>query len=170
VNVVTLLALVVGAGFQIWINRPVVDFQLAPISTVTEYYEVSQVDPFNPQPHLFYFEAQNTGKTDISLDITVAAINATVSPSETGRFNLTATGYEFIQAGSSSGTWSFYVKPNKGVTSFTVYLQGHQLVGSPDWLTTQVDGFATYNAINAQQLTWVAETRTAYLLVYVLQT
>jgi hypothetical protein len=172
VNVVTLLALIVGAAFQIWINRPVVDFQLAQStpSIMTDYYSVSQEDPFNPQPHLFYFEAQNTGKTDISLEITVAAINATVSTSETGRFNLTATGLEFIQAGSGYGTWSFYVKANKGVTSFRVYVQGRQLIASPDWLTTLVDGFATYNSLNTQQLTWVAETQSAYVLIYVLQT
>jgi hypothetical protein len=172
VNVVTLLALIVGAAFQIWINRPVVDFQLAPStpSLMTDYYSVSQEDPFTPQPHLFYFEAQNTGKTDISLEITVAAINATVSTSETGRFNVTAIGFEFIQAGSGYSTWSFYVKANKGVTSFRVYLQDHQLVASPDWLTTMVDGFATYNSINAQQLTWVTEARAAYTVIYVLQT
>ena len=169
-NVVTLLALILGSVFQIWINRPVVDFQLAP-SIGNDYYVINsdRLDPFNPQAHLFYFEAQNTGKTDITLDITVAAINATVSTSETGRFDVTATGREFIQAGSNWGPWSFYVKVNKGVTSFKVSFQSYQLVASPDWLTTQVDGFATYNPINAQQLTWVVQTG-VYPLFYVLQT
>ncbi len=169
VNVVTLIALLLGAIFQMWINRPVVDFQLVP-SSYFYTIQFDQLDPFRPNALLFYFEAQNTGQTDITLDITIAAINATVSLGEKGPFGTTATGREFIQARSNWGAYSFYVKVNnKSITSFKVYVQSYRLVDSPDWLTTQVDGFATYNPINTQELAWVVKTG-VYPLVYVLQT
>jgi hypothetical protein len=170
VNLLTLVALILGAVFQMWINRPVVDFQLV-TQTSNDFYTIQsyQLNPFKPPAHLFYFKAQNTGQTDISLDITVVAVNATVSTTENGNFGVTATARGFIQARSDWATWSFYVKVNEGVTSFRVFLYRYELVGSPDWLTTQIDRFATYNAINAQELTWVVLSG-VMPLVYVAET
>lgn len=147
VNVVTIVALVSGAYFQIWLNRPVVDFQL---TSPSSYYVA-------PDPQVFFFEAQNTGQTDITLDVTIVAINSLVSTSQTGPFGPNATAREFLQARSSWGTWSFYFKANASAANFTLYIAKLPLAASPDILTTLLDESATYNRLNLSALVWVRQ-------------
>ena len=149
-NVLTLIALVLGSLFQVWLNRPVVDMSMGRASP--DVFQVSP--PFNPPGHEFYVLMQNTGETDITLNVTVGAENATVSTNGMN-FSATATLTVFLQARSSWGENSFYVRVNEGVTRFKVYLERPQLVDSPDPLTTQVDKFATYNLVGSQELMWI---------------
>jgi len=165
INLVTIVSLIAGLYFQVWLNRPVVDYQLTALGYS---YSLIQVTPFNPSTQPFHFDAQNTGQTDIILDVTIAAINCTVSASENGPFRTNATSRDFIQARTSWTSWSFYVKANMDVTSFKVYFLNATLVDSPDYLTTIVDSQATYNAINMQALTWVRDP--SYPSLYSLQT
>ena len=88
VNVLTITALIGGAWFQIWLNRPVVDFQLfAPPD--------SAYPAVGPRPVLIYFEAQNTGQTDITLNVTLVGINCTVSTVDSGPFSQNTTASRF---------------------------------------------------------------------------
>lgn len=159
-NVLTLLVVISGALFQVWLNRPVVDFQLA-APTSSNYYYTYPPDPLPPPPVQFYFKVQNTGQTDITLDVVIAAVNATVSNAEEGAFNQTATERIFVSARTESdGT--FYARVNYTVTSFNVRIFSVSLVGSPDWLTTVVDYARTYNPINALALVWVRQPPQEY--------
>lgn len=154
INVVTIISLVAGLYFQIWLNRPVVDYR----STALGYsYSLIQVTPFNPSAQPLQFEVQNTGQTDISLDVTIAATNCTVSASENGPFRPNATQRVFIQARTNWGPVDFYVKANMDVPSFKVYFLTTRLVDSPDYLTTVIDTRATYNAIGTLALMWVRD-------------
>jgi len=165
INGVTIASLIVGLCFQVWLNRPVVDYQLTALGYT---YSLTPVPQFNAPAQAFYFVAQNTGQTDITLDVTIAAINCTVSATEKGPFGSTATQRMFIQARSSWAPWTFYVKVNEGAPSFAVNFSSHQWVNSPDYITTQVDTWTTYNAINSQALTWVRDP--SYPSLYYLQT
>jgi len=160
VNAITLIALILGAGFQMWLNRPVVDFQLS-APTMSDYYYTYPPDPLPPPPLEFYFKAVNTGQTDITIDVVITAVNATVSSTKDGTFNQTATERIFISAKTESDV-SFYARVNYTVTSFNVRIWSVSLVASPDRLTTLVDYGVTYNAINALELVWLRQPPQEY--------
>jgi hypothetical protein len=166
VNAITLLALILGAGFQIWLNRPVVDYELT-VPVGNQLYLAYQSNLPTP-PVMFYFDAANTGQTDITLAIVITAVNATVSAAKDGPFRQNATVFLFISA-KTNALASFYARPDDvSVSSFKVLLLSRGLVDSPDRLTTFVDYAGTYNPINAQYLVWVKQSD--YPPTFVLQT
>ncbi len=162
VNIITIIALFAGAYFQIWLNRPVVGLQL---SSPTTYYAAG-VRNFEAPPQLFFFQAQNTGQTDITLDVTIGAINSTVSTSDRGPFASNATMQAFIQARTSWANWPFYFQAYANVTSFRIYILRILLVESPDIFTTIIDRQATYNWLNARVLVWAKDPRGFYNSYY----
>jgi hypothetical protein len=111
----------------------------------------------------------NTGQTDVTLFVVVAAINATVSTSEEGSFNPNATFLLFVSAKTESDV-SFYVRPGPDLSSFEVYIASGSFFPSPDWLTTFVDRAATYNPINAQYLRWIGTPGLDESVTFTLQT
>ena len=168
INVVTLLAIILGAIFQMWINRPVVDYGLG---GGDETFRLVKLNWYNFTTHRaqsslvysigsLYVQMQNTGQTDISLNITVVAVNATLSTNSHGPFTDRITVRWFLQAKTSWSSMYFDLKLQSGVDSFKVLLMTPMLVDSPDGVTTLVDHFTTYNQVYPIQFTWVKTNST----------
>jgi len=149
---VTLVIAVAGGYFTAWSNRPIVAFQLQP-TLEHDYY--SFLLPSSMMS--FQFSAQNAGLTDITINVTITAIDALISAKQNDPFRTTVTFYIFLQAKSTWASFIFYVKPNPKASLFVISIVSVQGVDMSDPLTNFIVSRATFQASNRVQLTYVQD-------------
>jgi len=162
-NLITIGAIIGGAYFQVWLNRPVVGYQL--YDPMSVYY--AGTDSYSPPPQLFMLRTENTGQTDIIVEFTIAATNCTVSKNANGPFEPNATTVILLQAKSTWVENGFYFRAYSNVTSFKLHVS-LSMKNNRDFLTRVIDTQATNYSVNAIDLVWVKSStqysRNAYEL------
>jgi hypothetical protein len=162
-NLITIGAIISGAYFQVWLNRPVVGYQLYDPTSV--YY--AGTDSYSLPSQLFMLRAENTGQTDIIVEFTIAATNCTVSKNANGPFEPNATTVILLQGRSTWVENGFYFRAYSNVTSFKLHVSLNMKTNR-DFLTRVIDTQVTYYSVNTLDLVWVKSStqysRNAYEL------
>jgi hypothetical protein len=140
------------AGGYEW--RPIVDYQLTGPDTIT-------ISPYENRTFQFQFYADNTGQTDILIDVNVTAINATISTSE--GFATSVSSLILLKAKTGAMGLAFYLLPNPKASSFVVSINSvnlhiGQVSGISDVITSLIGQFGEFHAINRQSLIYVRDT------------
>jgi hypothetical protein len=153
--VIFLVGIIITGGAGGYELRPIADYQLTGPDTISVFPNDNRT---NVQ---FQFYADNSGKTDITLNVTVAAINATVSNDGT-TFASSASNLMLLKAGTASWGLIFYLKPDQK-SSFVVYVSGVQVFtsrptsGISDVISSLIVQFKEFHAINRQSLPYVRD-------------
>jgi len=152
VIVVTLLiAILSGYGWG-WTVRPQLRYGLL---TQTNYYYCGIVGP--TPPLTVQVSVDNVGDTTLVTDVTLSAINATISTSQHGSFGTSATARLLIYP-KDSFAWSFYVIPDNQTNSFKVFISNLQSVYGLDPLSDVIYfAYSTsiFQPVNLQPLTYI---------------
>lgn len=151
--VVTVLiaAILSGYGWG-WAVRPHLRYELL---TQTNY-DYCGLSPPTP-PLTVLVSVDNVGDTTLVTDVTLLAINATISTSQHGSFGTSATAHLLIRP-KDSFAWWFYVMPNNRTNSFKVSVGNVQSVYGLDPLSDViyfVYSTSIYQPLNVQPLTYV---------------
>jgi hypothetical protein len=159
---VTLFLAACGGYGWGWTIRPQVTYQMQypPLGApAVPYYW----DQYNPNILQIFVTVDNEGGTPIVTDITVSAINATISNSQNGLFAPTSTERLLIHAKNSFST-TFYVMPFGNTTSFRLFISNVQTVYGPDPLSTLIYFIyapSTYSSVNLVSLTYVRTSQSS---------
>ena len=116
-----LIVIISGYGWG-WTLRPQLRYELL---TQTSYDYCGIVGP--TPPLTVQVSVDNIGDTTLAVDVTLSAINATTSTSQSGPFDISATARLLISPKDSSA-WSFYVIHNNQTNSFKVFVSNVQSV------------------------------------------
>jgi hypothetical protein len=149
--IVALVAILSGYGWG-WIVRPRLRYELL---TEANYYFCGVNGPEPPLAVLV--SVDNVGGTTLITDVTLSAINATISTSQHGSFGPSATALLEIRP-KDSFAWWFYVIPDNRTNSFRVSIGGVESVYGMDPLsdlTYFVYSTSIYEPLNVQPLTYV---------------
>ena len=115
---IPLLAELVNYGLS---NKPIVDYTFGGSGVVRVSYRLSAMTLDHPGTiDLFNVLVRNRGRTDISVIITVHAINALVSTSHDGPYNDMASILIVAFASNEYRFVSFYITLKKQVSSFSI--------------------------------------------------
>jgi hypothetical protein len=155
VIVVTVLIVLLGAYAWGWTVRPQLRYELL---TPTNY-DYCGFGPPTP-PLTVQVSVDNVGSTTLVTDVTVSAINATISTSQQGPFGTSATARLLLRP-RDSFAWSFYVIPNNQTNSFKVSIDNMQSVYGLDPLSDVIYfiySTSTYEPLNALPLTYVGSS------------
>lgn len=149
--VAVLIAILSGYGWG-WTVRPQLRYALL---TQTNYDYCGIVEPTPPLN--VQVSVDNVGSTTLVTDVTLSAINATISTSQHGPFGASATARLLINP-KDSLAWSFYVIPDNQTNSFKVFVSNVRSVYGSDPLS-DVIYFAyspsIYQPLNPQSLTYI---------------
>lgn len=149
--VVTLLIVILSGYGWGWTLRPQLRYELL---TQTSYDYCGIVGP--TPPLTVQVSVDNIGGTTLAVEVTLSAINATISTSQSGPIGTSATARLLISPKDSSA-WSFYVIPANQTNSFKVFISNVQSVYGLD-LLSDVYYFAystsIYQPLNPQSLTY----------------
>jgi hypothetical protein len=113
----------------------------------------------NTSPLKVFVSLDNDGETQIVFDITVSAINASISNNGNDQYGPSATERSLVQA-KNSFSETFYVLPYANTSSFELSLSAPQTVyGSDPFanLIYSVYSSSIYSPVNLQSLTYVRE-------------
>jgi len=152
VIVVTVLIAVLSGYWWGWTLRPHLRYELL---TQTNY-DYCGVGPPTP-PLSVLVSVDNVGSTMLVTDITLSAINATISTGQHGSFGPSATAQLLIRP-KDSFAWWFYVIPDNRTNSFKVSIGSVQSVYGLDPLSDIiyfVYSTSIYQPLNVQPLTYV---------------
>ena len=151
IAITALIAVLFGYGWG-WTVRPHLRYELL---TPTNY-DFCGFGPPTP-PLTVLVSVDNAGSTTLVTDVTLSAINATISTDQHGPFGTSATALLPVQP-KNSFNWGFYVVPNNRTNSFTVSTPSFQSVYGLD-LMSDVVYFAyspsIYQPLNVRPLTYV---------------
>jgi len=111
-----------------WTVRPHLRYELLTQSN----YDYCGFGPPTP-PLTVLVSVDNVGATALVTDLTLSAINATISTSQHGPFDTSATALLLVRP-RDSFVWSFYVIPNNRTNSFGVSISSvHSVYGLDPW-------------------------------------
>jgi len=151
VLVVTVLIVILGGYGWGWIVRPRLRYELLTRAN----YDYCGFGPPTP-PLSVLVSVDNVGGTTLVTDVTLSAINATISTSQHGTFERSATALLVIRP-KDSFAWWFYVIPDNGTNSFKVSTGSVQSVYGLDPLSDLiyfVYSTSIYQPLNSQSLTY----------------
>jgi len=152
VIVVTVLIAILSGYVWGWTIRPHLRYELL---TQTNY-DFCGVGPPTP-PLSVLVSVDNVGAITLVTDVTLSAINATISTGQHGLFGATATALLLIRP-KDSFAWWFYVIPDNRTNSFKVSISSVQSVYGLDPLSDViyfVYSTSIYQPLNVQPLTYV---------------
>ena len=152
VIVMTLLIAVLSGYFWGWTLRPHLRYELL---TQTNYDYCGFGPPIPPLAVLV--SVDNVGATTLVTDVTLSAINATISTDQHGPFGTSATALLLVRP-KDSFAWSFYVIPDNGTNSFRVSIGNVQSVyGLDAWSDVIYFVYSTsiYEPLKVQPLIYV---------------
>ena len=148
--VMVLIAVLSSYGWG-WTVRPQLRYELLTQSN----YNYCGFGPPTP-PLAVLVSVDNVGATALATDITLLAINATISTSQHGPFGNSATAVLLIRP-RDSFAWSFYVIPNNRTNSFRVSIGSvHSVYGLDPWSDAIYFLYSSsiYQPIKVQPLTY----------------
>lgn len=149
--VTVLIAILGGYGWG-WLVRPHLRYELL---TQTNY-DFCGFGPPTP-PLTVLVSVDNVGGTTLVTDVTLSAINATISTGQYGPFGTSATAQLLIRP-KDSFAWWFYVIPYNRTNSFKVSVDSVQSVYGLDPLSDIiyfVYSTSIYQPLNVRPLTYV---------------
>lgn len=152
VIVVTVLIAVLSSYGWGWTIRPHVRYELL---TQTNYNYCGFGPPTPPLAVLV--SVDNVGGTTLVTDVTLSAINATISTSQHGPFGTSATALLLIRP-KDSFAWSFYIIPNNRTNSFRVSIGSVQSVYGLDLWSDAIYffySFSIYQPLKVQPLIYI---------------
>jgi hypothetical protein len=150
VIVVIVLIVILSYGWG-WTVKPQLRYELL---TQTKY-DYCGFGPPTP-PLTVQVSVDNVGGRTLVMDVTLSAINATISTSQHGSFGTSATARLVIHP-KDSFAWSFYVIPDNQTNSFKVAIGNVQSAYGLDPLSDViyfVYSTSIYQPINFQSLTY----------------
>jgi len=150
---VTILIAIVGGYFWGWTVRPHLRYELLAPQT---NYDFCGFGPPTP-PLTVIVSADNVGARTLATDVTLSAINATISTSQHGPFGASATARLLIRPKETDASW-FYVIPDNRTNSFKVSIGNVQSVYSLDPLSDVIYFLywtSIYQPLNFQSLTYI---------------
>jgi hypothetical protein len=118
-------------------------------------YDYCGFGPPTP-PLTVLVSVDNVGSTTLAVDVTLSAINATISTSQHASSGSSATTLLLIRP-KDSFNWPFYVVPDNGTDSFKVSIGNVQSVYGLDLLPDViylVYATSIYQPLNSQSLTY----------------
>ena len=151
VVVIILLIVVLSSYGWGWTVRPHLRYELLAQTN----YDFCGFGPPAP-PLAVLVSVDNVGATTLVTDITLAAINATISTDQHGPLGTSATALLLIRPKDSFAAW-FYVIPGNRTNSFRVSITSVQSVYGPDpWADVIyfVYSPSIYQPLNIQPLTY----------------
>ena len=149
VIVVTVLIVILSGYGWGWTVRPQLRYELHSQTN----YDYCGIGPPTP-PFTVQVSVDNFGSTTLVTDVTLSAINATISSNEHGPFGTSATARLLIHP-KDSFDWWFYVIPDNQTNSFKVSISNVQSVYGLDTLSDIIYfAYSTsiYQPINFQSL------------------
>ncbi|MGP8069710.1 MAG: hypothetical protein ACLP5V_07440 [Candidatus Bathyarchaeia archaeon] len=152
--VAVLIAMLSGYGWG-WTIRPQLRYELLSQTN----YDYCGFGPPTP-PLNVQISVDNLGVTTLVTDVTLSAINATISTSQIGSFGTSATARLLIRP-KDSFAWSFYVIHENQTNSFKVFISNVQSVYGLDSISSIVYfAYSTsiYQPLNPQSLTYVGSS------------
>jgi hypothetical protein len=147
--VTVLIAILSGYGWG-WTLKPQLRYELVSQTN----YDYCGTGP--PTPLSVQVAVDNVGVTTLVTDVTLSAINATISTSQHGSFGTSATARLLIHP-KDSFVWWFYVISDNQTNSFKVSIGNVQSVYGLDPLSDVIYfAYSTsiYQPINSQSLTY----------------
>lgn len=155
-TILTIITLLGGAGAWFYLQAPVVSYSLTGPNSYSIAYDASGIVPLQ-----IAVQAQNTGQTDLNINVTLSAVNATISLDRNSPYSTTLSQpFLFVRMNDKMGSYpSIWVKVNKGVSSFSVRIVS--INGSPatsansptaNLITTIIVSQARYTALAPQSL------------------
>jgi hypothetical protein len=155
VIVVTLLvAILSGYGWG-WTVRPQLRYELLSQTNYDFCGIGTPTPPLNVQ-----ISVDNVGDTTLVTDVTLSAINATISTSQLGPFGTSATARLLIHP-KDSFAWSFYVIHDNQTSSFKLFISNVQSAYGLDPMSGIIYfAYSTsiYQPLNPQSLTYVGSS------------
>ena len=151
VIVMTMLIAVLSGYCWGWTLRPHLRYELL---TQTNY-DYCGLSPPTP-PLTVLVSVDNVGDTTLVTDVTLSAINATISTDQHGSFGTSATALLVIRPKDSFAAW-FYVIPDNRTNSFRVSITSVQSVYGPDpWYDVIYFAYSPsiYQPLNIQPLSY----------------
>jgi len=149
--VVTVLIIILSGYGWGWTLKPHLRYELVSQSN----YDYCGIGPPTP-PLSVQVAVDNVGVTTLVTDVTLSAINATISTSQHGSFGTSATARIVIHP-KDSFVWWFYVIPDNQTNSFKVSIGNVQSAYGLDPLSDVIYfaySASIYQPINAQSLTY----------------
>lgn len=149
--VTVLIAILSGYGWG-WTVRPQLRYGLL---TQSNYYYCGIVGP--TPPLTVQVSVDNVGDTTLVTDVTLSAINATISTSQHGPFSTSAIARLLIDPKDSFAR-PFYVIPDNQTNSFKVFISNLQSAYGSDPLSDVIYfAYSTsiYQPVNLQPLTYI---------------
>jgi len=132
--------------------RPIVDYQLTGPNSISMFLGENITAEF-------YFNSDNSGQTDVTLNVAVAAINATVCRDKDGIFASSAWNLMLVKSKTGFGL-TFYLMPNQRASSFVVSISSVTIYVGPsstisDVISSAIVQFREFHPVNRQFLRWV---------------
>ena len=149
----TILIAVVGGYFWGWTVRPHLRYELLAPQT---NYDFCGFGPPTP-PLTVIVSADNVGTRPLATDVTLSAINATISTSQHGSFGASATARLLLRPKDTVASW-FYVIPDNRTSSFKVSIGNVQSVYGLNPLSDAIYflySTSIYQPLNVQSLTYI---------------
>ena len=149
--ITVLIAALISYGWG-WTVRPHLRYELLTQSN----YDYCGFGPPTP-PLTVLVSVDNVGATTLVTDVTLSAINATISTDQHGSFGTSATALLLIRAKDSFAS-AFYVIPNNRTDSFRVSIVSVQSVyGLDAWSDVIYFVYSTsiYQPLKVEPLTYV---------------
>ena len=155
-----LLAWYVSYGL---VNRPLVDYTFGGVSDIRRTYRLNALSrTYAGTIDIFNVYVRNRGHTDITIVVTVHAVNALVSASYNGPYNEMASSALVIFAGSSYHFVTFYLTLKSQVPFFTLSCQATKLIDYTTFSSSVASFFGDIEPVPPNVLQYSQESMSPY--------
>ena len=150
----------VGYGL---LNKPSVNYTFGGADVIRSSYRLTAMTPSSPGTiDTFYVLVQNTGRTDMSVIITVHATNALVSAGYYGPYDVMASTLIVAFANSGYRYLQFYITLQSQVSSFTISCDVAKVLDYSTSPSSLASTFGEIHQISPTMLTYSQESTNPY--------
>jgi hypothetical protein len=136
-------------------NKPSVNYTFGGPDLIRSSYQLTAMTPSFPGTiDTFYVLLQNTGKTDMSVVVTVHATNALVSASYYGPYNVMASTLILTLANSEYRHLQFYITLQSQVSSFTISCNAAKVLDYSTFSSSLASTFGEAHQVSPTMLTY----------------
>jgi hypothetical protein len=150
----------VGYGL---LNKPSVNYTFGGADVVRSSYRLTAMTPSSPGTiDIFYVLVQNSGRTDLSVIITVHATNALVSAGYYGPYNNLASILIVVLADTGYRYVPFYITLKSQISSFTMSCDGVRVLDYSTLPSSMASTFGEIHPLSPTMLTYSQESTNSY--------
>ena len=131
------------------VNRPLVDYTFGGVGNIRRTYRLSALSQnYAGTIDIFNVYVRNRGHIDITIVVTVHAVNAFVSASYNGPYNDRASSALVVPAGSGYRFVTFYLWLKSQIPSFTLSCQASRLIDYTNFSSSVASTFGQIEPVS----------------------